>query len=59
METEHIPVRNWIARLRHSDGSEKEIRIPVKGVDIIEASKDASEEATCRFAWVAGVEVLE
>lgn len=58
METEHIPVRNWIARLRSIDTA-KEHRVPVKGVDISEAAREASEEAACRFSWVVGVEVLE
>lgn len=58
METDHIPTRNWVARLRSID-SGKEHRVPVKGVTILEAAKEAMEEADFRFCWVVCVEVLE
>ena len=59
METEHIPVRHWIATLRRKDGGKTEFRIPIDGIDIVEASVSAKMQAEKRFSEPVKVEVLE
>jgi hypothetical protein len=58
METERIHVSHWIATLRRKDTSTLH-RIPVDGVDLVEAAISAKMQAEQRFSDAIKVEVLE
>lgn len=58
METEHIPSRHWIATLRRKDTG-KDHRIPIDGVDLVEAAIASKMQADQRFSELIKIEVLE
>jgi hypothetical protein len=58
METDHVHVFHWIATLRRKDTTVLH-RIPVDGVDLVEAAIAAKMQADQRFSDAIKVEVLE
>lgn len=59
METDHVPLRHWIATLRRKDGGAHEHRIPVDGIDLVDAAVSAKIQADQRFSELIKIEVLE